>query len=233
MNPNATNIVRSLGFCALLATGSCSVVPDGDTRATMLDGAANNPIMVEPSYRSLKVDFMPAHGGLTPAAAAQLGGFVAEYRGRGTGSIAISAPANSSAQGAIGFFAERINQMGIARDKILVATHDAPDGDMRVEVNYVGYVASTRKCGDWSDDLGYTLPNRTPRNFGCAVQQNLAANLGDPRDLLGPRTMDPSNGGRRAGIIGLYEQGKVTQAEKRTADAPVEQSAGASRVGQE
>lgn len=227
------NMLRIAAICSLVAMGSCSVTPDGDMRAVMLDGAANNPITIEPSYRSLKVDFAPEQGGLTPPAAAQLAGFVAEYRDRGTGSIAISAPANPSAQGAIGFFAERINQMGIGRDKILVATHDAPDGDMRVEVNYVSYVANTRKCGDWSDDLGYTLANRTPRNFGCAVQQNLAANVGDPRDLLGPRTMDPSNGGRRAGVINLYEQGKVTQAEKRTADSAVEQSAGASRVGQE
>ena len=219
------DILRIAGFCSLVAMGSCSVTPDRSAGAIMPDPAVNHPIRVEPSYRSLKVDFVPAQGGLTPAAAGQLDGFVADYRDRGTGSIAISVPANEMSQGAIAFFAEHINRMGISRDKILVATHDAPTGDMRVEVNYVAYEARTPKeCGDWSENLSFTAHNATPANFGCAVQKNIAAMVADPRDLMGPRTMGESDGSRRVTVMGRYEAGEITSANKRKVDLPNEQS---------
>lgn len=232
MTPSAHRFLRVIGLCAIATAGSCSITPDVSPGARMMDGTYNHPILVEPSYRSLKVDFVPQMGGMTPQAAAQLDGFVADYRARGTGSIAVSVPASLEAQGMIDLFAGHINRMGIPRDRILVSTRDTPTGDMRVEVNYVSYKAALpRACGDWSEDLSFTLDNRMAPNFGCAVQQNLAANVADPRDLMSPRTMDLSSGARRTTIMGLYEQGKVTQAEKKTADAGVEQSAGASRVG--
>jgi pilus assembly protein CpaD len=224
MNPNHT--FRLLGFCALLAAGSCAVTPDRDPYAPTLDGAANNPILVEPAFQSIRLDFV--NGGVTPAQMGQLDQFVTSYRDHGTGSISVSAPASPASQGLIDLVAGRINQLGIGRDKILVSTHDAPAGDMRVDVNYVSHVARTKACGQWADDLAFTLDNVTPRNFGCAVQQNFAANVADPRDLLGPRTMDPSNAGRRNTVMGLYELGKPTQAEKKSSDAATEQSAGGS-----
>ena len=220
-----TTNLRILGFVALALAASCSVTPDQNPAAIMNDAAANHPIRVEPSYRSLKVDFYPGQGGLAPATQAQLDRFVAEYRDRGTGSIAVSAPANPAAQGVIGFFAEHINRMGISRDKILVSTHDAPNGDMRVEVNYVAYQAHTPKeCGDWSDNLAFTAYNDTPRNFGCAVQKNIAAMVADPRDLLGPRPMGDSDAARRVTVLGKYEAGEITSANKRKADLGNEQS---------
>jgi pilus assembly protein CpaD len=115
--------------------------------------------------------------------------------------------------------------MGISRDKILVATHDAPNGDMRVEVNYVAYQAHTPKsCGDWSDNLAFTAYNDTPKNFGCSVQKNIAAMVADPRDLLGPREMGEVDGARRATVMGKYEAGEITTANKRKADLNNEQS---------
>ena len=76
MTPNTT--LRIFGFVALAFAGSCSVTPDRDASAMMMDGAANHPIRVEPSYRSLKVDYLPGQGGLTQAGLAQLDQFVVE-----------------------------------------------------------------------------------------------------------------------------------------------------------
>lgn len=217
--------LRIFGFVALAFAGSCSVTPDRDPTAVMMDGAANHPIRVEPSYRSLKVDYLPGQGGLSQAGLSQLDHFVAEYRDRGTGSIAVSAPSGADSQSVIGFFAEHINRMGIARDKILVATHDSPTGDMRVELNFVSYQARLeKKCGDWSENLAFTMSNDTPANFGCAVQQNIAAMIADPRDLMGPREMGESDGARRATVIDKYRQGEITSANKRKADLSNEQS---------
>ena len=102
----------------------------------------------------MKLYYSPADTGISPADQARFDSFVADYQAHGNGSIAVSAPAGINSQAMIGFFAQRINDMGVPKDHILVATHDAPDGDMRVEINYVSYQAHTDKCGDWSEDLG-------------------------------------------------------------------------------
>lgn len=225
MTASPTHFLRILGLCAMAVTGSCSVTPDVRPGALMHDGAANHPIFVEPSYRALKVDFVPQMGGMTPAAAAQLDAFVADYRDRGTGSIAVSVPASPDTQGMIDVFAGHINRMGIARDRILVATHDARPGDMRVEVNYVAFQARTdRACADWSENLAFTLHNRSPANFGCSVQQNIAAMVADPRDLMGPRGMGESDAARRVTVIEKYRQGEITSSDKRKGDLGNEQS---------
>ncbi len=218
-------------FCAaaLLALGSCAATPDRSPGMVMADGAVNHPITVEPSYRALKLDWAPQVGGLAPAEEVQFDAFVGDYIAHGNGSIAISAPDIVGGQEAAGWFASRINAMGVSRDKILIAGHDAAGG-MQVEVNYVSYQAHTDKCGDWSDDLAFTLDNSTPKNFGCAVQQNIAAMVADPRDLLGPRALGPDDAGRRTTVIGNYEQGKVTSADKRMSDLGNEQSANSSKT---
>jgi pilus assembly protein CpaD len=224
-------LFRGLCLVSVLVAGSCTAQAPDATHMAM-GGTANHPISVEPSYQSIKLYYSPADSGIQPADQARFNSFVSNYEAHGNGAIAVNAPAGMNSQAMIGFFAQRINDMGVSKDRILVATHDAPDGDMRVEINYVTYQARTDACGDWSQNLAITFDNDTPRNFGCAVQQNIAAQIADPRDLLAPRDMDPSSGARRATVVTKYEQGTVTQAEKHTADSAVEQSAGASRVGQ-
>jgi len=132
----------------------------------------------------------------------------------------------------IAFFAQHINDLGVSKDHILVATHDTPTGDMRVEINYVSYQAHTDKCGDWSQDLDNTEDNDTPKNFGCAVQQNIAAQIADPRDLLHPRDMQDASAVRRDTVIGNYEAGKITSSDKRSGALANEQNAASSQIGQ-
>lgn len=222
-------LFRGLCLGAVLVAGSCAQAPD--TTHLSLDGLANHPIAVEPSYQSMKLYYSPADSGIQPAEQAKFTSFVANYEAHGNGVIAVNAPTGVNSQAMLGFFAQRINEMGVSKDRILVATHDAPDGDMRVEINYVTYQARADRCGDWSEDLAVTISNETPRNFGCSVQHNIAAQIADPRDLLAPRDMEASDGARRAGIITNYEAGKTTQADKKTVDSGSEQSA-SSKSGQ-
>jgi pilus assembly protein CpaD len=227
MNSNMQYLLRGLCLAAVLMAGSCAA-PSNDGNMRMEDGAANHPISVEPSYQSLKLSYA---GALSAADQARLDAFVADYKGHGNGSIAVSAPAGTMSPAMINFFAQRINEMGVSKDRILVATHDAPDGDMRVEINYVSYQAHTDKCGDWSENLAFTADNETPKNFGCAVQQNIAAQIADPRDLLHPRDMQDASAVRRDTVIGNYELGKITSADKRSTALPDEQNGTSSQVG--
>jgi pilus assembly protein CpaD len=216
------NVLRGISLAALLAAGGCAG-PEHDPGAMAEDGVVNHPITVEPSYKSLKLAYSP--DGLSNTDAALFRAFVQNYSEHGNGSIAVSAPAGAQSQAAGAWFADQINAMGVSRDHILVATHDAPSGDTKVELNYVAYLAHADECGDWSDDLAFTLDNATPKNFGCSVQHNIAAMVADPRDLMDPRAMDGSDATRRAIVTGHYEKGEQTQADKKTIDKSVEQSA--------
>jgi pilus assembly protein CpaD len=222
-------LFRGMCLASALMAGSCaSHAPDATHMSE--DGAFNHPITVEPSYQAIKLYYSPADSGIQPADQARFASFIADYEAHGNGSIAVSAPSGMNSRAMIGFFAQRINDMGVSKDHILVATHDAPDGDMRVEINYVSYSARTDKCGDWSQDLAFTGDNDTPKNFGCSVQQNIAAQVADPRDLIQPRDMDDANSARRATVINNYELGKITSAVKNKADMGNEQSGTSSDV---
>jgi pilus assembly protein CpaD len=227
---NLENIFRAAVLGCVLIAGSCSVAPT-EPGGIAEDGAANHPIAVEPSYREIKVGFAGGIQGMSPEDAAKFDAFLADYRAHGNGSIGISVPSGAPSRNAITYFGERAASSGIARDKILVSTHDTANGDFRVDVSYIAYNIRTDRCGDWSENLAYTLDNATPRSFGCSVQQNIAAMVADPRDLVQPRSFEPGDANRAVAIIGNYEAGKPTAAEKHTNDMNVEQSAPGSGVG--
>jgi len=216
-------LLRALAVGSVLVAGSCSVANDGSTISQ--DGARNHPIMVEPSYRDLKVQYSGADG-MSADDAAKFDAFVADYRVHGNGSLGISVASGAASRAAISFFGERAALSGISRDKILVTTREAGNSDPRVDVSYIAYTAHTKACGDWSEDESFTIENHTPANFGCAVQQNIAAMVADPRDLLGPGAMGPVDTNRRATVMEHYSKGEVTQAAKAS-----DQSAEVSNVG--
>ncbi|HWA04201.1 MAG TPA: CpaD family pilus assembly protein [Rhizomicrobium sp.] len=224
------DVMRFASLAALLLAGSCAA-PTSDGNLLMADGLANHPITVEPSYRSIKLPFSAADQGLMPDDAAHFSVFVSEYLASGNGAISITAPQGSGANAAIGYFGERLAALGVPRDRILVGTRQqTAGGDGRVEIGYVAYTARVEACGDWSTNWGDTADNQPTPNFGCATQQNLAAMVADPRDLIEPRTMEASDATRRAVVTGHYEKGEITQADKRSADKPVEQSGTSSSV---
>jgi len=217
------HLFRVLAVGSVLVAGSCSAVNDGNTIS--LDGARNHPIAVEPSYRDLKVQYAGAEG-MNSDDAAKFDAFVADYRVHGNGSLGISVPSGAGSRAAITFFGERAALSGISRDKILVTTREAGNSDTRVDVSYIAYTAHTKACGDWSEDESFTLENHTSANFGCATQQNIAAMVADPRDLLGPGAMGPVSTNRRAAVMDHYEKGEATPATKGP-----DQSAEVSSVG--
>jgi len=223
-------LLRASALATVVFAGSCSVTNDG--AMVSQDGARNNPILVEPSYRDLKVQFIGGAEGLSVDDAARFDAFVANYRVRGNGSLGISVPNGPASRAAITFLSERAAATGISRDKILVSTREVANGDTRVDVSYIAYTAQAPTCGDWSENLAFSGDNLTPKNFGCSVQHNIAAMVADPRDLLGPGAMGPVDTARRMSVMDHYQKGEVTQADKRSTDKTNEQSASASTVGQ-
>ncbi|HET7084263.1 MAG TPA: CpaD family pilus assembly protein [Rhizomicrobium sp.] len=224
-------LLRAAAVASILVAGSCSVTNDGNMISE--DGARNHPITVEPTFREIKLQYAGGADGISAEDAAKFDSFLTDYRTHGNGALGISVPNGVQSRAEITFFAERAASTGISRDKILVSTHDAANGDQKVAVSYISYTAHAESCGDdWSENLAFSGDNLTPKNFGCSVQHNIAAMVADPRDLMGPGGMGPVDTTRRAIVMDHYEKGEPSQADKHTADKGIEQSAGASTVGQ-
>jgi pilus assembly protein CpaD len=75
----------------------------------------------------------------------------------------------------------------------------------KLRVSYLKVKAVTPTCGIQPETFPNSADNRQLHNLGCAGQQNLAAMVANPADLVAPRPMTPANGARRADVIKKYE----------------------------
>jgi pilus assembly protein CpaD len=205
------NILQASALLGVLVIQSCAAPNGPDAPA---DGIVNHPITVAPAFRTVDIAYNGAYAPLSSDDQARLDNFVQDYMARGNGAISVSAPAGPGSSEAIAYFGERLAALGVSRGRILVGSRDAAPNDNRVEFSYMGYVARTVPCGDWSQDATDTETNLPMPNFGCSVQQNIAAMVSDPRDLTGPRPMGTADAARRATVVGNYEKGTPTSATK-------------------
>ena len=111
-------------------------------------------------------------------------------------------------------FAGRIAALGVSRENILLGTDPTPQAGAEIEVGFISYTAETKPCGDWSQNLASNSNNSPFPNLGCATQNNIAAMVTDPRDLIGPQPMDPADTQRRLTVLDKYRQGLPTAAER-------------------
>ena len=104
----------------------------------------------------------------------------------------------------------QLEQRGVG--PVVVVAYSAPDPRAPVLVGYETLRAVVPQCGRQWESLTRTDSNRTPSNFGCAVSANLAAQIDNPRDIVQPRGMTPSDAGRRSVVFDNYRKGEATAA---------------------
>ncbi len=79
-----------------------------------------------------------------------------------------------------------------------------------IRVSFTAVKAHTDRCGRWPDDLTDTSENKHYADFGCSYQNNLAAQVANPADLIGPRKQTPIDAENRSGVIDLYRRRGVS-----------------------
>jgi pilus assembly protein CpaD len=149
---------------------------------------------------------------LDPNMSDQLSAFVSDYKGTGVGALSLSAPPNWDATARA--LADRIVTMGVTPDRIMIGVDPAPRQGGEITLSFIRYVAESPPCGNFSTDLAHTLSNAGMPNLGCATQHNLAAMVADPRDLMTPKPLGPSDAGRALTILERYRAGEPTQAQQ-------------------
>jgi pilus assembly protein CpaD len=188
---------------------------------TTVDARQRHPIMVSEQPANLTVRVARGASGLSPQQRAQVYDFVNRYSARDVGNarIIIGVPSGSAneiaAMHALADLRELVRTVGIAEANVMVQAYRA-DGNREppIRMSYTRFVAEAPDCGHWPTNLGEDPRNLPYPNFGCATQRNLAAQVSNPADLLGPRTMQPGSAERRDTIWNSYVKGESTVAKK-------------------
>jgi len=209
-------------FAALLSLSACGGFNGADD---VFDIDRAHPISVEPDIVTLVIPASPYKESLTGADRAEIESMALAYKERGHGALTIATPSGApntgSALNVLSEVREVLDGKGISQNRIDYAPYNASaaDGSAPIILSFKRFVATASPCGDWSRDLAYNPSNKHPPNYGCATQNNLAAVVADPADLLGPRTMTPADAARRSTVLGKYQRGEVTSSQKDASDS--------------
>jgi pilus assembly protein CpaD len=184
---------------------------------TLIDPTQRHPILVSQQPATTNIRVARGSQGLSPAQRAQVASFLERFRiaDSGNGKLVIAVPSGtpneSAAAHAVGDLRRMISNYGFAESNIAMQPyHDR--GDAPIRLSYLRYVAEAPGCGHWPTNLAEDYRNLPYPNLGCAQQHNLAAQIANPADLLGPRTMEPADQERRSIVLDNYRRGQPTPA---------------------
>lgn len=185
--------------------------------ATPQDYRTNHPIIVSEQEKTLDIPVASGDRELTLAAKETIRGFVANYRSNASGTIRIMVPSGSVNSGAAsvlrGAVRSEMIHLGVPTSRIIESPYEASahGNTAPIRLSYHAVSASAGECGKWPEDLAKdTSQNRNYANFGCAYQNNLAAQIANPMDLLAPRGMSPIDATRRGNAIKTYREDGMT-----------------------
>jgi pilus assembly protein CpaD len=173
------------------------------------DYRTRHPIVIAETQKQMMVPVGNAPRDLTFAEKEVISGFLANYGTQGSGAIYVSTPSNAQNSGAAGNVANQAAQ--VAQDngfggRIMMSQYNAPADQPTppVIISYGAMTASAGPCGKWPEDITPNSENKQYQNFGCAYQNNLAAMIANPMDLLGPRKTGPIDASDRDKVISDY-----------------------------
>lgn len=155
--------------------------------------------------------------GLSAAQQTALASLAVRWREGGARTIQINAPHGSvdpvaayrTAQAA----RSRLIALGIPAEAISQGSYDAPDDPKApLTIQFTRFEAVVAACGRNWENLTATEANAVQSNFGCAVTANMASQIADPADIVGPRAGGSADAGRRVTVIENYRKGQITSA---------------------
>ncbi|SIR05887.1 pilus assembly protein CpaD [Rhizobium sp. RU35A] len=190
------------------------------TGSIPMDYRQRHPVVLTEAQNALDIPVGPNDMRLTTGMRETLRGFVQSYLASSAGHVLVQLPYGSPNAPAAARLSNEIRATlttaGVPARAIVFTGYAAGAvGDAApVRLSFTATRAVTAACGEWPEDLANdTGGNRNWYNFGCATQNNLAAQLDNPGDLLGPRGATPIDAARRSTVIGNYRSGKDTSSD--------------------
>lgn len=205
----AVAAVALLAGCTMPQRDSITVgaVPD--------DYRTNHPIVIAEKEQSIDIPVAASDRGITKSQRISLGGFLADYDRSAAPVLNIQVPAGSlnevAAANASRDFVRHARASGVPKGRIVVSSYGAQsfEESAPIRVSYVAMSAQTDKCGRWPADIAETTENKHYADFGCSYQNNLAAQVADPSDLVGPRKQTTIDAEKRSLVIDEYRKAPI------------------------
>ena len=204
----AIALAASLAGCANRDSVTVGAIPD-DYRTT-------HPIVIAEKNQKIDLPVGAGDRGMTGAQRDTLLGFLDGYDRSAAPSLTIAIPRGSANEVAALVagrdFARVAAAAGVKRGRIVMTSYqsDVPEASAPVRVAFVAVRAQTDKCGRWPEDLLETSENKHYADYGCSYQNNLAAQIANPNDLLGPRKQTDIDAENRGAVIDLYRSRGIT-----------------------
>jgi pilus assembly protein CpaD len=174
------------------------------------DYRTNHPIVISEKEQVTDIPVGTSARGMTRSQRQQLQGFLDSYDHSAAPIVQFLIPEGSAneaaARRAAPGLAEVARAAGVRRGHIAILSYhvDAPGSQPPIRVSYSKVVASAGPCGRWPDDLLNNVENKHYADFGCSNQHNLAAQIANPNDLLGPRKEGDIDAENRDNVINVY-----------------------------
>lgn len=171
-----------------------------------------NEITVESMTEMLEIELDPAYPTLKREDVRAVERFVSTYVDRGHGNLIMAVPENAPnrqlAVEAIKVARQIAWERGVSYEAMEGRVFDAAGVNAPIVLAFEAFETTGPNCRSLAAyDLSDISSNNEPSSFGCAVRNNIAAMLADPGDLLGQRTLGPSENERTASVIDAYQTG--------------------------
>ena len=223
MTRNPKRNAALLAMAAIVAVASgCANADRTTTGALPDDYRTRHPIVVGEQERTIDIPIATGATRLTRGQSEVIAGFASRYSNESSGMFRIVVPRGSRNDAATSVAGGQIRKLlarqGVPARRVLIEGYSAPDPEEAapIRLSYFAIAAATAPCGQWPEDLTVnTFENKNYYNFGCATQNNLAAQIADPNDLLGPRRMTPADAEQRGEALKRYRGAYTEMREMR------------------
>jgi pilus assembly protein CpaD len=204
----------SFAAAAAAALAGCGVPYASSDPAFPGSVEQRHPIVVAAAPASL--DLYPVGGRLDERSRANVRAFAERYGRYGSGVVMIQTPAGTNPNSIAVYEVRRALLAAGVKGRIAVGDYyplnDGAAPPVRVSFTGLKAIVPT-PCGQWPEDLasGSSVEgwkNEPYSNFGCATQSTIAAQVDDPRDLVTPRALGPSDVGMRTRAIEAVRDGQ-------------------------
>ena len=193
---------------------------------------ARHPIIMkkQPEIAFLSLDYSADN--LNQVQRSQIERFAAFYKTHGLGPVEIDIKGWQNSTPTREYWAGKVSdvlaEMGV-QSLIALQTHPKPGQGSNVQVNlsYSSITPTPPQCAKFSRGLEENGDNDFWENFGCAEQNNLAAMISNPRELVHPAEMGSADTERRRDALGKYRQGLISGSQRSAGESGVVSSVAA------
>jgi len=216
------NLLRSVCVLTLaLGATACGTVSDKLSRTEALKpGTGSNLTTTERFAFNVaeqpdRIQLAPQAGALSPRQVEALSELARRWREDGRGVVRIETPAGGGnaviAGQAANAAVQVLQRAGVPPTAIVQSNYNAAgQAAPTVAVGFTRLMAVVPDCASYQSDLTRTGSNEPHGAFGCAVTSNMAVQVADPEDLLGPKPEGAPDTARRAFVLDTYRKGKPT-----------------------